>query len=377
MKFIVSSSNLLKRLSSISGVITSNPVVPILDNFLFEIKENELTVTASDLQTFFLTKVQVEAHGDSRIAIPAKILIDTLKNLPDQPITFTIDENAYNVEITSNNGRYRLACENSEDFPPHPSSNSNIDMDIENSLLKKAIGKLLFATSSDELKPSMGGIFLKMHEERMLFVATDGHKLARYTFEDLGIKEEYSCIIPRKPLSILNNISISDKDQKFNIALSKSHAYFNIGSTKMITKLIDENYPDYNNVLPLDSPYKLTVDCHTILNSLKRVSIYANKTARQIRLKMTGSELQIFTEDLDFSNEAVERLTCTYEGNDLEIGFNSRFLIEALNNIDTEEVEIHMGESNRAVLLFPKIQENNEELLLLVMPVILREETLV
>ena len=377
MKFIVSSSNLLKQLSSISGIIASNPIVPILDNFLFEIKDNELTVTASDLQTYFLTKVKVESHGDSKIAIPAKILIDTLKNLPDQPITFKIDENAYNVEITSNNGRYRLACENSEDFPLCPTSESNINLKLENSLLKKAISKLLFATSTDELKPSMGGIFLKMLDKKITFVATDGHKLARYIFNGLGTKDKYSCIIPRKPLGILNNIPVIDKEQLFEISLSKSHAYFDLGNTKMITKLIDENYPDYNNVLPLESPYKLTVDCDTLLNSLKRVSIYANKTARQIRLKMIGSELQIFTEDLDFSNEAVERLTCTYEGNDLEIGFNSKFLIEALSNIDTEEVEIHMGEPHRAVLLFPKEQEEKEELLLLVMPVILREEAYV
>lgn len=377
MKFIVSSSNLLKQLSSINGVITSNPVVPILDNFLFEINENELTVTASDLQTYFLTKVQVEAQGNSKIAIPARILIDTLKNLPDQPIAFTIDENSYNVEITSNNGRYRLACENAEDFPVCPDSKSEIDINIENNLLKKAIGKLLFATSTDDLKPSMGGVFLKMNEEGTTFVATDGHKLARYIIKELGSRNDpFSCIVPRKPLSILNGLPVSDKDQVFKIALCKSHAYFELGYTKMITRLIDENYPDYNNVLPKESPYKLIVDRDDILSSLKRVSIYANKTARQIRVKMTGSELQIFTEDLDFSNEAVERLTCTYEGNDLEIGFNSKFLIEALSNIDSEEVEIYMGEPHRAVLLFPKRQEENEELLLLVMPVILKEEAL-
>ncbi len=373
MKFIVSSSALLKQLSSINGVIVSNPVIPILDNFLFEVNDKELIITASDLQTYLTTTVPVESHGHSKLAIPAKILIETLKNLPDQPITFTIEENSYNVEITSSNGRYKLAGENSNDFPDTPEINKNSSIEMSPDILSTAISKTLFATSNDELRPSMGGVYIIYEDNKTTFVATDGHKLSRYIRTDMGSSNPFSVIVPRKPLNILTNLPIEDRSKNVTMAISNSHAYFNIGNAKVVTRLIDERYPEYENVLPKESPYQLTIQRKDFLSSLKRVAIYANKVANQIRLKMAGSELQIITEDLDFSNEAVERLTCAYEGEDLEIGFNAKFLIEGLNNIDSEEVVIHLGQPQRAVLMFPKDKDDNEDLLVLVMPVILNE----
>jgi len=219
----------------------------------------------------------------------------------------------------------------------------------------------------------MGGAYVLSEIDKTTFVSTDGHKLSKYVRTDICSSDTLSVIIPKKPLNLISNLSLENKSQKVTIAFNNSHAYFEFENIKVITRLIDEKYPEYENVLPKESPYKLTIDRADFLSSLKRVAIYANKVVNQIRLKMVGSEMQILTEDLDFSNEAIERLTCTYEGDDLEIGFNAKFLIEALNNIDSEEVVLYLGQPHRAVLLFPKTKGESEEILFLVMPVILNE----
>lgn len=370
MKFIVSSSALLKQLSAINGVVTTNPVVPILENFLFEIKDSMLTITASDLQTSMITEIHVEAKEDGNIAVPARILIDTLKNLPEQPVTFSIDHDTYAVEISSDNGRYRLAGENATDFPKIPTVSNPTSVDMSTEVLASAISNTIFATSSDELRPAMTGVFINLSDTNTTFVATDGHRLVRYRRVDIASGSPASLIIPRKALNLLKS-TLPSENISVSVEFNQSNAYFKFGQIKMICRLIDERFPDYENVIPADNPNIMTIDRQDLLSSLRRIAIYANKTTHQVRLKLTGSELMISAEDLDFSNEANERLSCEHDGEDIEIGFNAKFLVEMLNNLSCKEVSLKFSAPNRAGLILPAEQEENEDILMLVMPVML------
>lgn len=370
MKFVVSSSSLLKQLSALSGVIVSNPVVPILENFLFEIADGHITICASDLQTSMITQINVEGKDKGSICVPAKILIDTLKNLPEQPVTFTIDENSYSVEISSDNGRYKLSGENSTDFPKVKVVINSYSVDIPADILLKAISSTLFATSTDDLKPQMTGVHLSLNETNATFAATDGHRLVRFRRVDIASETPNNLLIPRKALTLLKS-TLPSESTLVKIEYNESNAFFSFGNVKMICRLIDERFPDFENAIPVNNPNKLTIDRSELLNSLKRISIYANKTTHQVRLKMAGSELQISAEDLDFSNEANERLACEYEGQDLEIGFNAKFLLEMLNNLDCPTIDIDMSMPNKAGLISPHVKDKNEDILMLVMPVML------
>lgn len=370
MKFIVSSSALLKQLSGINGVITTNPLVPILENFLFEIKEGTLVITASDLQTSMITELEVEAKEDGNIAVPAKILLDTLRNLPEQPVTFSIDENTYSIEIGSDNGRYKLAGENATDFPQVLTVERGHSVDMSSDVLAKAITNTIFATSNDDLRPAMSGVFFNISDTNSTFVATDGHRLVRYRRVDVASENTNSIIIPRKALNLLKT-SLPDENTNVNIEFNNAVAFFRFNNIQMICRLIDERFPDYENVIPINNPNTVSINRLEILGSLRRIAIYANKTTHQVRLKITGNEFQISAEDLDFSNEANERLNCEHEGEDIEIGFNARFLIEMLNNLNSKDIEIRLSEPNRAGLIFPKEKDDNEDVLMLVMPVMI------
>ncbi len=373
MKFIVSSSYLLKQLSAINGVITTNPVVPILENFLFEINDGNLTVTASDLQTSMITELQVEAKEDGSIAIPAKILLETLRNLPEQPVTFSIDSNTYSIEINSDNGRYKLAGENATDFPKIPTVSDGYAVNISSEVLGRAINNTIFATSNDELRPAMTGVFVKLDETNTTFVATDSHRLIRYRRVDVAADMSHSMIIPRKALTLLK-ATLPAEITNVNVEFNASNAFFNFNQVKMICRLIDERFPDYENVIPLDNNNTVGVKKNELLSSLKRIAIYANKTTHQVRLKITGSELMISAEDLDFSNEANERLSCEHDGEDLEIGFNAKFLVEMLANIDSDDITIRLSAPNKAGIITPNDKDEEEDILMLVMPVMLNNQ---
>ncbi|MEL7001142.1 MAG: DNA polymerase III subunit beta [Bacteroidota bacterium] len=370
MKFIVSSSALLKQLSAINGVITTNPVVPILENFLFEISDGLLVVTASDLQTSMITEMEVESKETGNIAVPARILLETLKNLPEQPVTFSIDENTYSIEISSDNGRYKLAGENATDFPKVPVVSDDFSVDMSTGVLASAINNTIFATSNDELRPAMTGVYMNLTETNTTFVATDGHRLIRYRRVDVASEDGNAIIIPRKALNLLKS-TLPSENTNVSVEFNVSNAFFKFGSIKMICRLIDERFPDYENVIPADNNNNMIIDRSEFLSSLKRIAIYANKTTHQVRLKITGSELQISAEDLDFANEANERLSCEHDGGDIEIGFNAKFLIEMLSNLDSDKVEMHLSEPNKAGLLTPVDKDENEDILMLVMPVML------
>jgi len=372
MKFIVNSAYLLKQLSNINGVITTNPVVPILENFLFELEKGSLTVTASDLQTSMITDLQVESKEKGSIAVPARILLDTLKNLPEQPVTFSIDESTYSIEIISDNGRYKLSGENATDFPKVPTVSNDFTAEISTEVLSRAINNTIFATSNDELRPAMTGVYVNLGDKNTTFVATDGHRLVRYRRTDVKSDNGNAIIIPRKALNLLKaTLPAENTDVSLNFNLS--NAYFKFGNIKMICRLIDERFPDYDNVIPSVNNIKMAIERSDLLGALKRISIYANKTTHQVRLKITGSELQISAEDLDFSNEANERLSCEHDGEDIEIGFNAKFLIEMLTNMDSDKIKLMMSAPNKAGVILPAEKDASEDILMLVMPVMLNQ----
>ncbi len=372
MKFLVNSAYLLKQLSNINGVITTNPVVPILENFLFELDKGSLTVTASDLQTSMITDLQVESKEKGSIAVPARILLDTLKNLPEQPVTFSIDESTYSIEIISDNGRYKLSGENATDFPKVPSVSNDFSADISSEVLARAINNTIFATSNDELRPAMTGVYVNLGENNSTFVATDGHRLVRYRRADVKSSNGSSIIIPRKALNLLK-ATLPSENMDVSVSFNLSNAYFKFGNLRMICRLIDERFPDYDNVIPTQNNISMSIERSDLLGALKRISIYANKTTHQVRLKITGSELQISAEDLDFSNEANERLSCEHEGEDIEIGFNAKFLIEMLTNMDSPKIKLTMSAPNKAGVILPAENDSSEDILMLVMPVMLNQ----
>jgi DNA polymerase-3 subunit beta len=372
MKFIVNSAYLLKQLSNINGVITTNPVVPILENFLFELEKGGLTVTASDLQTSMITELQVESKEKGSIAVPARILLDTLKNLPEQPVTFSIDESTYSIEIISDNGRYKLSGENATDFPKVPSVSNDFTAEIASEVLSRAVNNTIFATSNDELRPAMTGVYVNLGDKNTTFVATDGHRLVRYRRTDVKSDNGNAIIIPRKALNLLK-ATLPAENTEVTLNFNMSNAFFKFGNIRMICRLIDERFPDYENVIPSGNNIKMTIGRNDLLGALKRISIYANKTTHQVRLKITGSELQISAEDLDFSNEANERLSCEHEGEDIEIGFNAKFLVEMLGNMDSDQIKLTMSAPNKAGVLLPAEKDKSEDILMLVMPVMLNQ----
>ncbi len=374
MKFIVSSSLLLKNLQSIIGVINTSNTLPILDDFLFDLKDDALTITSSDLETTMSVILKPDKTlQNGSIAIPAKILVDTLKTFADIPVSFTINEDNQGIEISAGDGKYKLAGHKSDEYPRVPSLESTTSIELTSSLLSQAINKTLFATGNDELRLVLSGVFCELSPEDITFVATDAHKLVKYKRTDAKSNESASFILPKKPLNLLKNI-ISGQDMPVNIEYNRTNAFFSFQNIHLVCRLIDGKYPNYDAVIPTENPNKLTIDRNALLTTIRRVAIFANQSTHQVRFKLSGKELVLSSEDLDFSKESKDRLTCDYEGDDLEIGFNSKFLIEMLNNIDTEEIRLEMSAPNRAGILLPVNQENkNEDILMLVMPVMLNK----
>ena len=369
MKFSVSSSELLKHLQIASGAIATSPVLPILDDFLFTIKKNELTIAATDLETSITNKIEVMSDGDGMVAVPAKILLDTLKALPDQPITIAVDDETFGITITSAYGKYRLAGENGQDFPRIPESDKVDTVLVPASTLTKAINKTLFATSNDELRPAMTGVYVTLDFHKLTFVSTDAHKLVRYNFMNINSEVATTFIIPKKALNLLKNALPEEAEVK--MAFDKANVFFTFDDTHLVCRLIDARYPDYNAVIPVDNPNTLTIKRSDLQSSLKRIAIYANKTTNQVILDISPDSLTVSAQDLDFSNEAAEQLSCNYEGNPLTIGFNAKFLIEMLGVLEADEVKMELSTPSRAGILLPVEETEGEEILMLVMPVML------
>lgn len=371
MKFIVSSSKLLKQLQLIGGIIQSNNTLPILDNFLFELKQGELVVSASDLETTMSVNLEVETEDVGSAAVPAKVLMDTLKTFPEQPLTFTFDEGSHTIELSSDYGKYSLAFIDGDEFPKFPELEDATSTTLPAEVLVTAIGKTLFATGNDELRPVMSGVFFQFDSNGLTFVATDAHKLVRYRRTDLGAESTAEFIMPKKPLNMLRG-SLSYDSSEVKVVYNNTNAQFSFDNVVMVCRLIDGKYPNYEAVIPQSNPNVMLVDRSAFSSSVKRVAIFSNKTTHQIRLRIAGAEMGISAEDPDFSNKANERLPCDYQGDDMEIGFNSRFLLEMLGNLGSDNVRMEMSAPNRAGILIPADGvDEGEDLLMLVMPVML------
>ena len=369
MKFIVSSSQLLRQLQVLGGVINSNNTLPILDNFLFEISENQLKVSASDLETTMTAVVAIESDSTGSIAISARLLLDTLKTFPDKPLTFKTEGDSV-IEISSDQGKYDMAYFGGDEFPKSVSLESPSKTIVPSNVLATAISKTIFAAGNDDLRPVMSGVFFQFSTDNLTFVATDAHKLVKYTRTDVTADKTAEFIMPKKPLNLLKGVLGGQEDVV--IEYNDANAKFTFENFVLICRLIDGKYPNYEAVIPKENPNKLTVDRASFQNSVRRVSIFSSKTTHQIRLKMAGTELNISAEDLDFSNKADERLSCDYQGDDMQIGFNSRFLSEMLSNLTSSEVLIEMSLPNRAGILTPiDGTDEGEKITMLVMPVML------
>ncbi len=369
MKFIVSSSQLLKHLQQISGVINANTVLPILEDFLFEIDKNKLTVVATDLETVMKIHLDIEAKDSGKVCIPSKILLESLKNIAEQPLTFNIDKN-FGIEITSDNGKYKVMGENPDNFPKEPVADAATSFTMPSSALVTAINKNLFAVSNDDLRPAMTGVFFELDSNGMTCVATDAHRLVRFKRTDISCPKTDTFIVPKKPLNLLKS-ALPSNDDELQISYNSNHLFVKHGGTELVCRLIDARFPDYKVVIPTDNPYKLTVNKNDFQSALRRVSVFSNKSTNQVALSISGSELQLAAQDVDFSFEGNERMACQYDGEDLQIAFNAKFLIEMLNAADTDEVVIELSTPTKAGIIKPTEVNENEELLMLVMPLML------
>ncbi|MGE0020575.1 MAG: DNA polymerase III subunit beta [Draconibacterium sp.] len=374
MKFVVSSTELLSHLASLSRVISSKSTMPILDNFLFQLAESEITITASDLESTLITSLKLDnIEGEGSIAVPAKLFIDTLKEFPEQPLTFQIDDKSYVVEIFSDNGKYSIMGQNAEDYPVLPKLNEEAasSINVSHVALRKGIEKTLFATADDELRPVMNGIYVELTPNFMSFVASDAHKLVRYRRSDAKSDFDSSFILPKKPAGLLKNL-LPKEEFDVKIEFDEKNAFFTLSNYKLICRLVEGNYPSYNSVIPTKNPNVMQIDRLQFFNTVKRVSVFSNQASNLIKLNIADNQLVVSAQDIDFSISAVERLACEYEGDEMEIGFKSTFLQEILTNISASDVKVEMSDPTRAGLLLPaENADENEDMLMLLMPMMI------
>lgn len=374
MKFVVSSTDLLNHLTSISRVISSKSTLPILDNMLFNLSETRLTITASDLETTLITWVELEnTEGIGIFAVPAKILIDTLKEFPEQPLTFQVNNETFGIEIFSENGKFSIPGYNGEDYPDQPQidQNSTRTVQMGHDVLLSGINKTLFATADDELRPVMNGILVELAPDEATFVASDAHKLVRYKRSDIKSEVESSFILPKKPAALLKNL-LPKEDFDVKIDFDDKNAFVTMTNFTLICRLVEGKYPSYNSVIPTNNPNRLVLDRVEFYNTLRRVSVFSNQASNLVRLKITGNQLVVSAQDIDFSISAVERINCQYEGDEMEIGFKSAFLLEILSNLSTSEVRVELSDPTRAGLLLPAEKEfDQEDVLMLLMPMMI------
>lgn len=369
MKFTVSSSDLLKRLQLAGGAIGNNPVLPILENFLFTISGNTLTITASDLEVSITTSVAVSSDSDGEFTIQARILLDTLKSLPEQPLTFTVDLTTFTVEIISSMGKYKLAGLGAADFPDPPKPDGVDEISITGMELERMISHTIFATGNDEMRTAMMGVYFLIEPDSLTFVATDAHKLVRYRLKHEGQETSASMILTKKCLNLLKGIV--NENSTITISFNKTHIYFDAGDFRMSARLLDARYPDYNAVIPTNNPNIMMTSRKDFLNSARRINLYANKSTNQILLHISDGSLTISSQDLDYANEATEQLSCSYTGEPLSIGFNGKYLTEMLSVLESDEIRLDLLDGQRAGLLLPGEPNENEDILMLVMPVMM------
>lgn len=371
MKFVVSSTELLSHLSVVSRVISSKNTLPILDNFLFNLDGNDLEITASDLETTLTTKIRLENVTDGgRVAIPYRILVDTLREFPEQPLTFDINEQNFAIKVSTDTGEFNIVGQPAEDFPAKAvvKDESKVSVRVPAHALLSGITKTIFATADDEMRPVMNGILFELSEEALTFVASDAHKLVRYKRLDVKSDQINSFILPKKPAALLKNI-LARESADVLVEFDDKNALFTLENYTLVCRLVEGVYPNYSSVIPVDNPNQVTVDRLDFYNSLRRVAPFTNQASNLVKVSLSGNQIEVSAQDLDFSISAFEKLQCQYEGDEMEIGFKSVFLIEILANISSGDIILSLSDPSRAGLLFPAVNENeDEDVLMLLMP---------
>ena len=374
MRFDVSSTALLSRLQSISKVIASKNSLPILDSFLFNLEGTKLTMTASDSETRLVTSVDVmNAEGSGVFAVSAKILLEPLKELPEQPLTFDINDENLEIFIHFQNGKYNFNGQKGDTYPQQKPLNENVvSIALEAQTLLNGISRSIFATADDELRPVMNGIYFDIHQDDLTFVASDGHKLVRLRNLSVHATEKASFILPKKPANLLKAV-LAKETEMVTIKFDENNAYINCTNFEMVCRLIEGRFPNYNSVIPQNNPHKVIIDRLSFLNALKRVSVFSNPASSLVKLQLKGSQMKVSAQDIDFSTAAEETIPCQFTGVDLSIGFKATYLIEILNNIASAEVVVELADPSRAGLIIPVENEENEDLLMLLMPMMLND----
>ena len=370
MNCIVSSTQLQRQLQTLSGVLNTSNTLPILDHVLFELAPQQLKITATDLETTISATIQVESTSEGKLAVPARLLLDTVKTFPEQPLTFSLADNN-TLEISSEQGKYALAYANADEYPQAAEVVDASSLSIQGDTLATAINNTIFASGNDDLRPVMSGVFFQLSSSGMTFVATDAHKLVKYERTDVVAPETAEFIMPKKPLNLLKSVLVGSEEE-VTVNYNNSNVQFSFDETVVICRLIDGKYPNYEAVIPKENPNVMIINRIQLLNTVKRVSIFSNKTTHQIRLRIAGAELHISAEDIDYSNKAEERLTCSFQGDDIQIGFNARFLTEMLSNLSSDEIQLELSLPNRAGIITPVDGlDEGEQVTMLVMPVML------
>ncbi len=374
MKFVVSSTALLNHLQAISRVIISKNTLPILNCFLFELSNGKLSVTASDTETTMSTSLMTnECDSDGRFAISSKTILDALKELPEQPLAFEVNMDNLEITVQYLNGKYSVVGQNADEYPQAMSLGNNaVRVDIEAGILLNGINRTLFATGDDELRPIMNGVYFDITTDDITIVASDGNKLVKDQTTAAKGNEKAAFILPQKPAALIKNL-LPKETGIVSIEFDDRNAVFTLENYRMVCRLIEGRYPNYNSVIPQNNPNKITIDRLQFLSALRRVSVFSSQISSLVKLHLQDNQITISAQDIDFSTSAEESLNCQFEGTPMSIGFKSTFLIDILNNIPSEEVVIQLADPSRAGVIIPSEQEENEMLLMLLMPMMLND----
>lgn len=374
MNFTLSSTALSSKLTALSRVINSKNSLPILSDFVFEIESNTLHLTASDSENMMKTSVELtESDGDGKFAIGNHDLLEAVKGFSEQPITFSINQQENIARINYQNGHFALPIDNADEFPQAQEIGANATtITIASNVLADNINRSIFATAQDELRPVMNGIYFDLTPECLAVVATDGHKLVRNKIFNINNEVSTSFILPKKPATLLKNL-LSKDGGDVTIRFDERNAEINYGDGIITCRLIEGRYPNYNSVIPQNNPNQISIDRVTLLSALRRVQPFANDSSNLIRFHIENGVLQLDAEDYDFSKTATEKMSCEYNGQPMSIGFKGSSFIEILSNFDSQEIMIHLADPSRAGLVLPSEQPENQDVLMLMMPMLIND----
>lgn len=374
MRLTISSTTLASRLSALSKVFNSKNSMPILDCYLFEVANNQLTITASDSENVMTTQLQLdESDGDGTFAVNNRTILDAVKELPEQPLTLDVDMSTFAIKVIYLNGMYNFTAQSGDEFPRlKPLSDTAAAITIESRTLLNDISHSIFATANEELRPVMNGIYFDLKQDALAIVASDGHKLVRTL--NAGIKSEtpMSFIMPKKPATLLKNV-LQKTDDDIIIRFDERNANILFPEGTLSCRLIEGRYPNYNSVIPQDNPNRLVVDRMVLTGVVRRVLPFASDSSQQVRLHIETGKAVISSEDIDFYTSAKEEIVCDYNGMPMDIGFKGTSLMEILTNLDCEEVELQLADPSRPCIIVPTQQPENENILMLIMPMLLND----